>query len=279
MMRQIIGFVIVCILCSSCTSESSYDGVSDLDSMRAAAESGTKIYTLPAPLQVATALSMYDIKYENSLINDPQQANASFSSNYARALNLGLYTIDLGYATVYEQKQSSLHFMKLMASLMDDLGISSGVKPSMLQRFENNKQDQDSLYKIILENYAYAHDYFQQNGREEVGLFIMTGAFVEGLHLSLNHKGVGSKLPLNNLIAQQKLFLKNITELLQYHESAEVEKLLEKLTALSAVYDQVEVKVEKRGEREVLDSKVSKAHIEKLRQEVATLREYILAMK
>lgn len=76
-------------------------------------------------------------------------------------------------------------------------------------------------------------------------MYILSGSYIEGLYLSLHFKEIPENRVLRNLIGQQKLFLENIIELLQYtEEKPETVALLVKLmsikkefNAISVVYD------------------------------------------
>lgn len=206
-------------------------------------ENEAKVYTMPTPLQVSSAIKIYGFKYNESLLL-PVVQNVNYTSNFSKALNLGLRTIDLGYATVYSSHSRALDYLKNVKQLTEELGISSYRQAQILERFENNIQNQDSLYKIVLESYRHGHDYFQNNGREGLGLLILTGCFVEGMHLTMgikNEKVMQDKKFLNLLI-QQKLYLQNLVELLAYYSNAdEVQRLIEGLKDLNNDFEKIQV--------------------------------------
>ncbi len=200
-----------------------------------------KIYTMPTPLQISSAIKIYGFKYNDKLLL-PVQQNVSYSSNFSKALNLGLRTIDLGYATVYESNSRALDYLKNVKQLMEELGISSHEKGMIMERFEKNIQNQDSLFKIVLESYKHGHDYFQRNGREGLGLLILTGCFVEGLHITMgiDNEKVRSDAKYLNLLAQQKLYLQNLIELLAFYNNAgEVKSLMAKLNSLNDEFEEI----------------------------------------
>ncbi len=206
-------------------------------------ENEAKIYTMPTPLQISSAIKIYGFKYNETLLL-PVSLQVNYTSNFAKALNLGLRTIDLGYATVYANHSRALDYLKNVKQLTEELGISSYQKAQILERFEKNIQNQDSLFSIILESYRQGHDYFQNNGREGLGLLILTGCFVEGLHLTMgieNEKNRSSAKYLN-LIAQQKLYLQNLVELLTFYCNAkEVNLLIAKLNLLNGEFDKIQL--------------------------------------
>lgn len=212
-----------------------------------------RVFTLPAPLQVSTLLKMQDIDYNENILLPSKKPAVVFTSNYSRALNLGIYTIDLSYATVYGQHQTALNYVKTMESLVKDLGISSGISSQMVKRFENNIKRQDSLYHIILQSYSQANEYFQTNKREEIGMYILSGSYLEGLYISLHSKGITSGSVLQNLIGQEKLFLENIMELLQYtEENPETVDLLQKLMLIKKEFEKISVIYDDPGKRKIV---------------------------
>jgi hypothetical protein len=201
-----------------------------------------RVFTLPAPLQVATLLKTEELDYNEAMLVPSKKEKKVYPSNYLKALNLGIYTIDLSYATVYEQHQTALNYVRTMEMLVQELGISSGVSGRMVRRFENNIRKQDSLYRIILQSYSQANEYFQTNNREEIGMYILTGSYIEGLYISLHFKEIPNNMTLRNLIGQQKLFLENIIELLQYtEEKPETVDLLLKLMVIKKEFDPINV--------------------------------------
>lgn len=204
-------------------------------------ENEAKIYTMPTPLQISSAIKIYGFKYNEKLLL-PVVQNVSYSSNFSKALNLGMRTIDLGYATVYSNHARAFDYLKNVKQLTEELGISSYEQSQIMERFEKNIQNQDSLFKIVLESYRHGHDYFQNNGREGLGLLILTGCFVEGLHLTMGIKNekISSDEKYLNLIAQQKLYLQNLVELLAYYSNAnEVQALITKLSLLNGDFEKI----------------------------------------
>lgn len=181
-------------------------------------DSGLRIFTLPAPLQMATSFKVLNFEYNESLIVPTKKAKSFYSSNYLSGLNLGICTIDLAYCTVYENQQRSLEYIKVMQRLMEEMGLSSAIEKNMEERFATNLKNQDSLYHIILDSYEKSHNYFRENKREQIGFFILSGAFIEGLYLTLNQKQPLENIQIKKLIGQQKIFLGNVIELLQYFE-------------------------------------------------------------
>lgn len=242
-----IAFIISAFIFASCNNENQKiddnSGKSDTTASKEKNDSSDMhVFTLPAPLQVATLLKTMDIKYNEKMLVPCKRKLPLFSSNYIRALNLGIYTIDLSYATVYNQSQNAIDYAKSIQIMTQDLGLSGGVTKQIVSRFEANINKQDSLYKIILQSYNLAHQYFQANKREEIGMYILAGSYLEGLYITLNFREIPSDNRLVNLIGQQKIFLENIIELLQYtEEKPETVELLQQLMSLKKEFEPIRV--------------------------------------
>lgn len=276
----IAAFVIGSVLIVSCSSN---EPKGDSDGSLTDSSSSTKtrndsndlhIFTLPAPLQISTMLKNIDLKFNEKMLVPAKKQLPAFSSNYKRALNMGIQTIDLGYVTVYNQRQSSINYARNIQVMSQDLGITSGISKELLQRFEKNIDKQDSLYRIILQTYSYANQYFQENNREEVGMYILAGSFIEGLYLTLNFKEIPSDNRLLNLIGQQKIFLENIIELIQYtEEKPETIELLKELITLKKEFDPVTVEFnDTNNGRIAVRCNMTINQLEKLLQKTTELR-------
>ena len=201
------------------------------------------VFALPAPLQIPTVLKNSNVAFSENLLV-PSKKNRTFSSDYFRAINLGIYTTDLGYSTLFGQKQTTLNYYKEVNTLLNDLQISANVTSNQFKNFEKNLDNSDSLCAIILKSFGQWQSYFQDNKREEDGLYILAGTYIEGLYLSLNHPTIQNKKEFKNLIGQQKLFLENVLELSNYMDKKpEFDDLYSKLGAIQLAYEPIAVVV------------------------------------
>jgi len=198
---------------------------------------GIRLYTLPAPLQIATAIRLFDLPYSEELLSPTNYKSPIYPTSYLQALNLGIYGVDMGYVTIFEKHQTAIHYSTKVVILADELNIAGGFQPSLKDRFERNMSNQDSLYYIILESFNNAHLYLQENNRALVGLLISTGGFIEGLYLATEFAKQQDDVKLVDLIARQQVFLDNIRELLaDYADKDNIAQLLEFLATLKDAY-------------------------------------------
>ena len=96
-------------------SKNNNDPVNDSINKMAAANdtynNSAVAFALPAPLQIATVLKNSNASFSEKLLV-PSKKKRTFSSDYSRAINLGIYTTDLGYTTLFGQRQSTLNYYK-----------------------------------------------------------------------------------------------------------------------------------------------------------------------
>ncbi len=280
--RQLSPIVLglVTLFIAACTTEEPPEIVDEFKTVNIADSLGldsgdAKIFLLPAPLQVVSALNVQNIPYKPELISSfPKDLEGN--KEYQLALNLGINTIDLGYATVYGDYQTGINYATKVKELMDLLGIRSALKTSMIKRFEKNSNNIDSLSSIILQAYSSSHEYFQLNEREGVGLLILTGCFVEGLYLATGVDQALSNRQIHGLIALHKEYSANILLLLHYYRSSnDVESLLIKLEALSLELESLNYKYNASTGKATLDMPIREEKLDAIREIIKDLRNSI----
>ena len=118
-------------------------------------EGEERIFVLPAPLQVVTALNLYEGPYNRNLLPEVV-SGVDLHSKYGKAMSLGAYVIDLGYASVNERGDDATDVLDGILGISKDLGIE-GYDESLIERFRLNKDNRDSLSVLILTGYEMAH--------------------------------------------------------------------------------------------------------------------------
>ena len=199
---------------------------------------GIKAFSLPAPLQVSTALKLLDIPYDESLLG-PKKINPAHSSKFDKCINLGISSIDLGYATMYDDPSVAMIYGEKMETLAKDLDLSTSFDLNMLKRMDNNRENKDSLYQIILEAFGNIQSYMQEHEREEEGLIIAGGAYIEGIYI-LTQLATDSDQHypgMENVIFEQESYLENIIILLNNFSADDRSKeLVDHLQIIKALY-------------------------------------------
>lgn len=246
MKTYILAFFISCFLFYSCKNNDSQSHSITGDSTSigeqiADTSSDIELFLLPTPLQVGAVLKLSKVAYNDKLPIKPKDDFGILTSSKT-ALLLGAITIDAGYSAIFDQKQSALKYGKNISKLLSNLNINAPENNNLLERFERNQNRSDSLAQIIMESYSAAHQYFRENNKEEMGLQIIAGSFIEGLYLCAHQPDIMAHNEIKNLISQQKQYADNIFNLLSYYSSNnESAEILNNITKLKEALDKFEV--------------------------------------
>lgn len=200
----------------------------------------SKLLSVPSPFQIASSLQSLGLPYKDELLSEYKNAS-SYTTEQSKAMNLGIYVIDMGYAVQNDQAQTALNYLSAATSLANDLNVGSGFDKATLDRFKANSANKDSLMNIVVSKYAATHTHLQNTERKQAAYLIFTGAFTEGLYIASNLAKDGKNEKLNDLIAIHKLFLGDLLTLLRSKQDESMSGLIAELTRLEEIYTKVEV--------------------------------------
>ncbi len=277
------GLMILLIpLLFGCASDSSNDEENNVDSLSEVMAVDTidpnafTLYTLPSPLQIATAIKIFNMGYYEELLNPTNQSTANFSTNYLKALNIGIFGVDMGYTTLYHKDQTAIYYMSIIQKLAKELDIMSGFDISTARDFKKNIDNQDSLTHIILSAFAKSHKYLQENDREDAGLLIITGSFLEGMYLIIGLSEGEYDTKIKHIVAMQKEYLANIIELLsRYSENSEISNLVKQLGEIRDIYNDISIDYSDSGE--ILKVNIKNSQIGGIKAKINTIRNDIVS--
>jgi hypothetical protein len=100
------------------------------------------------------------------------------------ALNLGVYTADIGYLSSYEKTQEAIDYLNSCKTLADNLNVIGTFDLEILKRFEANISNKDSLANLLNETVKETESFLKDDSRNKLAALVVTGSFVEGLHIS-----------------------------------------------------------------------------------------------
>ena len=135
----------------------------------------------------------------------------------AKPLNLGIYTTDLSFASLFDQAQTSLKYMDATKKLATEMGISDAIDEETMKRLEQNLNKRDVVMDIISETFLNSSSYLKENDQQDVAAMVLVGGWIEGLYIGTqmigNHPVKGNKLV--DRIAEQKLSFSIVERMLQ----------------------------------------------------------------
>lgn len=200
-------------------------------------------YSLPSPIETAMLIKRSGVQFNESLLNRTDNYS-KYTTTLQKALNLGIYSADLSYASMFDQTQIAIQYMGVSKIMAQDLGVLNAIDEEIIHRLETNINSRDSIMEIITESFMNSDIYLKENGRPETAAIILAGGWIEGLYLAV--KSVDSKRSGNDdlvdRIIDQKISLSSLIQLLEsYHNIEMVNRLLIDIRKVSNVYENFDV--------------------------------------
>ena len=208
------------------------------DTLKAEVRSGMGSISanIPSPLDLTTEIAGAGFTYNKSLLNSTSKL-ASYSTNYKKALNLGIYGADLGYVTGFKQSQDALEYLTSVAKLSDQVGIASAFDQDLIKEIVESmgKEDTTSMTAdLIKEAFQKAERNLRSNERISTASLMVAGGWIEGLHIATQVIGDSPKNEKNGALYQrvwnQIYSFSYVLDLLnEYKDNADCAQLLEDL--------------------------------------------------
>jgi len=223
------------------------------------------IANLPSPMEIINAIYQHEVPFNKDLLN-PAAAEGKYNTAYKKAVNYGVYGIDMAYAAFYGQNQDLLEYYASTRKLSEKLGIQETFD-NFTTSFRENADDRDSLIKMIDRAYAETDAFLKTNKRLEVAAHVLAGTIIEVQYLSIElmkgRERVKENEEIFEKIYNQKLYVDNLVnlfaELKKIPSSAALHVQLEEL---KATYDSIKTPQD-----------LDKANLEKLSAAVKKVRD------
>ena len=171
-----------------------------------------QIFSIPSPVQTAILIKESGAEFNEAYLNPKEKADM-YSTMFQKAMNLGVYGADLGYATIYENTNISLDYLTPVRKLASEVGVENAFNETLIERFSANSTNQDSILVFISEAYQAADNYLKENDKSYQAGLILAGGWIEALHFSCKVAEMGNE-DVRHRIGEQKSTLKSLISLL-----------------------------------------------------------------
>lgn len=199
---------------------------------------------LPSPLESAQLIKSAGARFDEKLLNPVSNVN-TYVTNKAMALNLGVYTCDLSFASLYEQTQLLIDYMNASKKMADGLGILKAIQQEDIDKLEENINNVDVIMDVVSQTFMNSNSYLEDNGQPATAAIVLVGGWIEGLYISTQLVDMkefnGNKLV--GRIIDQKLSIDILINLLNSCKgNPAVDELMVQVTQLKAVFDKISIK-------------------------------------
>ncbi len=198
---------------------------------------------LPSPLESAQLIKSAGAKFDQSQMNPISNVN-SYVTNKSMALNLGIYTCDLSFASMYEQTQLIIDYMNAAKKMADGLGILDAISQETIDGLEENINNSEYIMDVVSETFMNSNSYLEENGQPAVAAMVLVGGWFEGLYISTQlvdmNEFNGNKLV--SRIIDQKLSIDILLKLLESSKgNPAVDEIIAQVNKLKVVFDKIRI--------------------------------------
>lgn len=177
-----------------------------------------KIFSsVPAQDETLEMIENAGAKYNSAYLN-PIENVSKYTSLKSRALNLGVYGMDMGVTNIFTQTQESVLYLRCTNKMSTAIGISGAFDENMSSRLDANSSNKDSLLAIITDSYKKADDYLQENGQAGVSSLMVAGAWIEGMYVATQIAAATKNEIIMNKIGKEGNTLNDIITLLDAYK-------------------------------------------------------------
>lgn len=202
-------------------------------------ESDDVSFTLPSSLQVATIFKRSGLKYQAELCNPVSNAIKYNTSNYQRAINLGVYTSDLAYAILNKQYDAGKNYLKTCKEMASEMGLNRAFEADhLMERFNKNMDQEDSLLKIVADIQLQSDILLEENGQKQISALAFTGGWIECMYIAAKVYTVNKDKNLHVSLVEQFTIADKISSALLACEKKEAQSkiLRDELEVIIALF-------------------------------------------
>lgn len=215
----------------------------DEDVLKDVEEAEKIFYSLPSPLESAMLIKSAGALFNEELLN-PTENTSRYTTNKMMALNLGIYTCDLSFSSLYDQTQLVIDYMNAAKEMADGLGILEAINEETIHRLEENVNNREVIMDIVSETFLNSNSYLEDNEQPAIASIVLVGGWIEGLYIATQLVDMdefeGDKLV--GRIIDQKLSVGIMLQLLKdNNEHPAVPGIVEQMEDLKVTFDKINI--------------------------------------
>ena len=195
------------------------------------------VYPLPTAFEVTEMLNRIEAAYILDICNSKDNVD-KYATEPKRALNMGVYSADLCYASTYNQQTAVMDYTQSIRGLVDALDMTQAVDPELATKMEDNENNKEGMTELISNSFYDSYDYLNRNGRGPVSLMIVAGSWIEGLYITthISDDTFDNKEIVKIVMSQKEPLEKLVNLLSQHHDDANIKELSDSLAPLAEIY-------------------------------------------
>ncbi len=250
------------VSCGSSSDKNNSDEFKEAEKDSLSKQIEEVMYNIPSPTEIPYMLQATGAEFNPALVNPKTKVDQYASLNDKAALNLGVYAADVGYLASYEKTQEAIDHLAACKTLAENLNIIGSFDAEVLQKFEKNISNKDSLSLLLDSSIKKTENFLKDGNRNKLSALVVTGSFVEGLYISTGLiKSYPKNLlpddkrnliltPLMRVILEQKKAVSELVRMLSAIEQTEqITGMVTDLKALETAYTTLNIEEQIKNNR------------------------------
>lgn len=237
--------------CSGCNQNKTVDDLKMPDSLANDAPLqlseeliGDVVQNISSPVEMAALIQSTGVEFSKKILNNPDKVT-DYNTSFKRALNLGVYSADLGYINMFDQKGIVINYLLAVKNMADGIKVGQFFDFGALKRLATNSNNLDSLMEISVSSMNKMDSYLREQNRSNVSTLIIAGAWIEGLYIATSVIEETGNQELTDRILEQKDIVDILLIILNNFSSDEnFESLAKKMDVLKTAYTSVKITTE-----------------------------------
>ena len=250
---------------------------------------GSVIQNISSPVEMANMIKASGVDFSQRILNNPDNVS-KYETTFKKALNLGIFSADLGYINIFDKNNIVVSYLMAAKTLADGLRVGQFFDYEALRKAATNSGNLDTLMEMSISSFNKIDSYLRDQRRGDVSTLIITGAWVEGMYLSVMVQKEVNQKKMADRIAEQKHVVEILEIILDnYRSRPNFPELVDGIRDLNKAYGAIRIttelgepkRIEKEGTLLVIQDEISTAHytpedIEKIMDIIIDIRTKII---
>jgi len=230
---------------------------------------------MPDPIEIVDLVKSTGIDYDNSLLNKPENTE-KYNSEYKMALNMGVYTVDLGYTNLHNKTQDAIKHLDATKKMTDGLKVSQFFDFEKIKSITQEGKDLNQLIITTGIGLDKMRQGLEDEKRSETITLIVAGGWLEAIYLATQVAEKSDRKELKEKIADQKIVINELIKMFEANKatSKHLADIYEDFKKINDAFANISVKNEEGKEVQV---KMSKEDFDKLNQAIKEVRNKVIS--
>lgn len=239
-----LTFSFTIISCGDTATDTPQDSLGDTTSGFETTVNTEDVIRVPSPSDIFEFMKTLGPKTGDANLLNPIDNEKKYTSKKAQAVNLGVYSADLLYASTFDVKDKVLGYFGICMRMGTSLQVATGLTDKDKERISKNTGNPDSLVAVGNDLYLATFSNLESNERGPELSMMLAGGWIESMYLSCHMvKDFEKDKAAANKIAEQDASLANLIEFSTKYESNEdVASVLQQLKELKKLFEAVSTK-------------------------------------